>query len=79
MHIALGYNWLAHAAAYHLERGFCELGHQVSYVGLPSTKRPGYDSSVPVDEIVAGMRQPPDLYLWVDSASAATFRPALSG
>jgi glycosyltransferase involved in cell wall biosynthesis len=66
MHVALGYAWLPHAAAYHLERGFAERGHQVSYVGLPSAHRSGYDSAVPLDQIVANLHDPVDFYLWVD-------------
>lgn len=68
MHVAIGYRWFSTAAGYHLERAFQARGHTVTYVGLPCGRRPGYDSVVPVDEIVASLPQPPDLYLWVDPA-----------
>ncbi len=66
MHIALGYNWFPHNAAYHLERAFRSLGHTVTYVGLPSSQRAGYDSSVNVAALLAHLDPRPDLYLWVD-------------
>lgn len=68
MHIALGYAWFVTAAGFHLERAFRDLGHQVSYVGLPAASRPGWDSSLRVDEIVAALPNAPSLYLWVDPA-----------
>lgn len=68
MHVAIGYRWFPTAAGYHLERALQALGHTVTYVGLPSPARPGYDTVVPVDELIAALPQPPDLYLWVDPA-----------
>ncbi|MCL4552091.1 MAG: hypothetical protein M1305_00830 [Candidatus Marsarchaeota archaeon] len=41
MHIAIGYYWFAHAAGFRFERAFCDLGHQVTYVGLLYTGNPG--------------------------------------
>ena len=68
MHIAIGYRWFLTAAGYHLERALCELGHTVTYVGLPCEQRPGYDSTTPVNEIISAWPEPPDLYLWIDPA-----------
>ena len=68
MHIAIGYNWFVTSAGYHLERALRDLGHKVTYVGLPSSRRPGYDSAVRVDQLFATWPRPPDLYLWVDPA-----------
>jgi glycosyltransferase involved in cell wall biosynthesis len=68
MHIALGYRWFPVAAGYHLERALRELGHTVTYVGLPAPGRPGYDSGLPIAEVLAGLPAPADLYLWVDPA-----------
>ncbi len=68
MHIALGYRWFPTAAGYHLERALRALGHRVTYVGLPCATRPGYDTTVPVDEMIASLPEAPDLYLWVDPA-----------
>ena len=68
MHIAVGYRWLAYAAGYHLERALRELGHRVTYVGLPAPGRPGYDSALPLPEVLAGLPAPVDLYLWIDPA-----------
>lgn len=68
MHIALGYRWFPTAAGYHLERALQALGHTVTYIGTPCPSRPGYDTTVPVSELIANLPQPPDLYLWVDPA-----------
>jgi hypothetical protein len=68
MHIAIGYRWFAAAAGYHVERALLSLGHRVSYVGLPCDRRAGYDSSVPLGELLASLPEPPDLYLWIDPA-----------
>ncbi|WP_376792588.1 glycosyltransferase [Thermoflexus sp.] len=68
MHIVLGYNWFPTAAGYHIERALQALGHVVTYVGLPSSHRAGYDTTVPIDEIIAALPEKPDLYLWVDPA-----------
>jgi len=68
MHIALGYRWFPTAVGYHLERALYSLGHTVTYVGLPCAERPGYDSAVPLTQIIAALPQPPDLFLWIDPA-----------
>ncbi len=68
MHIVLGYRWFPTAAGYHIERALRALGHTVTYVGLPSGSRPGYDTTVSLNEILAAMPRQPDLYLWVDPA-----------
>lgn len=66
MHVAVGYRWSPITAAYHLERALLALGHTVTYVGLPSSHRPGYDSSTPVNDVITALPQKPDLYLWID-------------
>lgn len=66
MHIAIGYRWFPTAAAFHLERALVELGHRVTYVGLPCADRSGYDSAVPINEVIGNLSELPDLYLWVD-------------
>ncbi len=68
MRIALGYRWFPTAAGYHTERALRALGHEVIYVGLPCAQRAGYDTTVPVDELIAALPQKPDLYLWIDPA-----------
>lgn len=68
MHILLSYNWFPTAAGYHIERALQTLGHTVIYVGLPCSQRAGYDTTVPVDDIVAVLPAKPDLYLWIDPA-----------
>jgi len=68
MHIAIGYRWFPTAAAFHLERALVELGHRVTYVGLPCADRSGYDSAVPINEVIGNLSELPDLYLWVDPA-----------
>ncbi|MDW8065789.1 MAG: glycosyltransferase [Anaerolineae bacterium] len=68
MHIALGYRWFPTAAGYHIERALQALGHTVTYVGLPCSQRPGYDTTVPLDEIITALPERPDLYLWIDPA-----------
>lgn len=69
MHIAIGYYWFPAATGYHLERALRALGHTVTYVGLPSGQRPGYDNTTPVSDVVAALPQSPDLYLWIDPAN----------
>jgi glycosyltransferase involved in cell wall biosynthesis len=68
MHIAIGYKWSVSTAGYHLERALSSLGHVVTYIGLPAAGRPGYDSTVPVTDIISALPQLPDIYLWVDPA-----------
>jgi glycosyltransferase involved in cell wall biosynthesis len=68
MHIAIGYRWFETAAGHHLERALQYLGHQVTYVGLPGDRRAGYDSSVPLTQVLSSFAEPPDLYLWIDPA-----------
>ena len=68
MQVALGYQWFAHHAAYHIERAFAAAGCSTTYVGLPVAQRAGYDSRVDVDQILAAQPQAPDLYLLIDPA-----------
>ena len=68
MHILLGCRWFRTAVGYHLERALRALGHTVTYVGLPCGERPGYDSTVPVSDIIARLPEQPALYLWIDPA-----------
>jgi hypothetical protein len=68
VHVAIGYNWFLPSVGYHMERALQNQGHTVTYVGLPSIERPGYDGTMPIDQIVAHLSQPPDLYLWIDPA-----------
>jgi hypothetical protein len=68
MHILLGYRWFSTAAGFHIERALQVLGHTVTFVGLPCSQRAGYDTTVPVDEIVFALPNKPDLYLWIDPA-----------
>jgi glycosyltransferase involved in cell wall biosynthesis len=68
MRIAIGYHWFLTAAGYHLERALRDLGHTLTYVGLPCGQRPGYDSTVSLCDIITASPQPPDLYLWIDPA-----------
>ncbi len=67
MHVALGYNWFETSLGYHFERALRGIGHTVTYVGLAGTARAGYDN-LPLPEVLAGLSQPADLYLWVDPA-----------
>jgi hypothetical protein len=66
MHIAIGYRWSATCAGNHIERALRALNHQVTYVGMPCAHRPGYDSSVPVNDILETLPERPDLYLLID-------------
>ena len=68
MHVAIGYRWFPTAAAFHLERALVQLGHRVTYVGLPCAERSGYDSAVSVADACASLPDAVDLYLWVDPA-----------
>jgi hypothetical protein len=68
MHIVIGYRWFPTAAGFHLERALLNLGHRVTYVGLPCSRRAGYDSAVQIGDVLESMPGMPDLYLWVDPA-----------
>jgi len=68
MHVAIGYRWFETAAGFHLERALSASGHAVTYVGLPSAARRGYDHGVPLPAVLAALPQPVDLFLWVDPA-----------
>lgn len=68
MHIAVGYYWFPPTTGYHLERALRALGHRVSYVGLPSAQRLGYDQATPIGAILEALSPPADLYLWIDPA-----------
>ncbi len=76
MHVAIGYKWFLTSAGYHLERALRDLGHTITYVGLPCSQRPGYDSSVSLPAIIASLPVKPDLYLWIDPAGRY-FPPAI--
>jgi hypothetical protein len=68
MNIAMGYRWYPTSAGYHLERAFSSLGHNVTYVGLSCSERPGYDSNVFLPQIIDSFHETPLFYLWVDSS-----------
>jgi glycosyltransferase involved in cell wall biosynthesis len=66
MHIAVGYNWFPTGAAHHFERALRELGYEVTYVGLGSAERPGYQGTTSIDAIIANLSHAPDFYLLID-------------
>jgi hypothetical protein len=68
MHIAIGYRWFDTALGFHMERALLQMGHTVTYVGLPAATRPGYDTSVPISDIIDHLPTKPDLFLWIDPA-----------
>ncbi len=68
MHIAIGYRWFDTALGFHVERALLGLGHTVTYVGLPAATRPGYNTSVPIPDIIDHLPSKPDLFLWIDPA-----------
>jgi hypothetical protein len=68
LHILIGYRWFPTAAGYHLERALRSLGHTVTYVGLSCSERPGYESNISINDIIASLPDRPDLYLWIDPA-----------
>jgi hypothetical protein len=76
MHVALGYYWFPATTGYHLERALRELGHRVSYIGLPASGRPGYDHRQPVTQVIERLPQPVDAYLWID-AGGPYFPPGI--
>ena len=67
-HVALGYRWYPASVAYHFERALRQLGHTVTYMGLPTPERPGFDSSVSVATVLDTLQPKPDLFLWIDPA-----------
>jgi hypothetical protein len=69
MHIALGYYHFSYALGIHFDQAFRDLGHTVTYVGIPSPERSGYSSEVPLTEILAHLSQRPDVYVWIDPAA----------
>ena len=67
MHIAIGYQFFAATAGYHLERGFRELGHRVTYIGVGVPGHPGYGEFTSLPQVLETIRPPVDFYIWVDS------------
>jgi hypothetical protein len=66
--IAIGYWAFRHTLGTHYERALRELGHRVTYVGLPTPEHPGYDQRVPLNEILDSIHPSPEFYLWIDPA-----------
>jgi hypothetical protein len=69
MHIALGYYHFSYALGTYFDQAFRDLGHTITYVGLPHPERPGYNSEVPLPEIIAHLSPRPDVYVWIDPAA----------
>lgn len=67
VNIALSYCFSPFTVGYHIERALEELGHHVTYVGLPHACRPGYHNDVSVDDLVRSLPVKSDLFLWVES------------
>jgi hypothetical protein len=67
MHIALGYSYFSATTGFHLERALRDLGHVVSYVGLPAGGRSGYSQGDSLPTLLAGLTPPVDQFWWVDS------------
>ncbi|MCL5995551.1 MAG: glycosyltransferase [Chloroflexi bacterium] len=76
MHIAIGYHWFPTTTGNYLEHALRAENHTVTYVGLPCSHRPGYDSTVPLADLLNALPQHPDLYLWIDS-SGRYFPPTI--
>lgn len=68
MHIAIGYSFYPASLGFHMERALQALGHRVTYVGLPTAERAGYDSSVNINDVIDHLLDRPDFFLWIDSA-----------
>src|SRR5512143_2772450 len=69
MHIAIGYYYFTYTLGTHFEQAFRDLGHTVTYVGLPHPERSGYSSEVSLAEIIAHLSPRPDIYVWIDPAA----------
>jgi hypothetical protein len=67
VNIAVGYAWYPGNPLACLEDALRELGHSVTFVGHSDAQRPGYDSAIPVGEVLASLSQPADLFLYIDS------------
>jgi hypothetical protein len=67
MHIAIGYRWHPNNPIHRFEQTLQAMGHIVTYVGLSSPERMGYDN-IALNDIITNLPQPPDLYLWIDPA-----------
>jgi hypothetical protein len=68
MHMAVGYSFYSAALGFHVERALKALGHRVTYVGLPTEERAGFDSSVNLRDLISHMPDKPDFFLWTDPA-----------
>ncbi len=67
MHIVIGYGWYPNNPFNYLEQAFRQLGHTVTFIGLPNAQRNGYDSAIPVGEIMAALPERADLFFYIDS------------
>jgi glycosyltransferase involved in cell wall biosynthesis len=67
MRIAIGYFWHPNIPSKNLEEALRSLGHTVTFVGVPSAWRAGYDSSVSIGDLLGNLPSTPDLFLWIES------------
>ena len=67
MHIAIGYYWHPDIPSKNFETALREQGHTVTFIGVPSAWRTGYDSSVSVCELLKNLPSMPDLFFWIES------------
>ena len=67
MNIAIGYWWHPNVPSKNFETALLDLGHTVTFVGVPSAYRAGYDGTVPVGDLLRNLPTMPDLFLWIES------------
>jgi glycosyltransferase involved in cell wall biosynthesis len=76
MHIAISYRYNPHYQNDYLENELRRLGHTVTFIGPPASQKAGFDPRAPLTEVLASLRQPPDLYLCIDP-SVRYFPPGI--
>ncbi|MCL4552087.1 MAG: glycosyltransferase [Candidatus Marsarchaeota archaeon] len=67
--VAIGSYYYLYGIGPFIEHALHTNGHSVIYVGPASPERPGYDSSIPIDQLLSKCSPYPDLFLWVDPAT----------
>jgi hypothetical protein len=69
MNIALSYLHHPQILTRFHEQALEAHGHVVQFVGPPSAYRPGYHSGIAVNDVLAQLPQPTDIYFWIEAGS----------
>jgi glycosyltransferase involved in cell wall biosynthesis len=66
MHLALSYSYYAFAQNDYLEERLHQLDQTITFIGPPTTYKPGYSGRTVLNELFSIWTRPPDCYLAID-------------